>query len=140
MRRVPLKVVEFHGPHGEPLPPLHYSEALVLLARTPQGQGGVAAEEMTSPLAVIEAISVACERPIGDGEERCVFLEEVDWAWLVERLKANRFPFVSHVFKDMVEAVIAAPKLDPHQLNGGPVDKPGGGVVPGPVEFAARDL
>ena len=35
MRRVPLKIVDFAGPNNEPLPQLHYSEALVLIAKTP---------------------------------------------------------------------------------------------------------
>lgn len=141
MRRVPLKIVDFAGPNNEPLPDLHYSEALVLIAKTPQG--GVSAAEMDSPLAIEAAISVACDQPLAEGEEHFVFIEETDWSWLVERLKVNRFPFVSRVFKAMVEAVETAPKIDPNQLNGGvPVDKPEArsGVAPASVAFSARDL
>ena len=121
MRRVPLKVVAFAGPNGEPLPDLHYSEAIVLIAKTPQG--GIGAEEMATPLAIEAAVSVACDQPLASDQERFVFLEEADWVWLVERLKANRFPFVSRVFKGLVDAVATAPKIDPNQLNGGPIDR-----------------
>ena len=37
MRVVPLKVVPFKGPGGAELPDLHYSEAVVLIAKSPQG-------------------------------------------------------------------------------------------------------
>jgi hypothetical protein len=118
MRRVPLKIVDFARPNNEPLPPLHYSEALVLIAKIPR-QGGISAEEMEAPLAIEAAISVACDQRLAEDEECFVFLEEADWSWLVAKLKAHHFPFVSRVFKAMVEAVEAAPKIDPNQLNGG---------------------
>jgi hypothetical protein len=142
MRRVPLKIVDFHGPSGEALPPLHYSEALVLIAVTPQ-QGGISAEEMAVPLAIKDAIAIASDQPLAEGEERFVFLEEAEWSWLVVKLKANRFPFASRAFEALTDDVEAAPKVDPHQLNGGaPAAQSEGraGAVPGAVVFSARDL
>jgi hypothetical protein len=124
MRRVLLKIVDFHGVNGESLPPLHYSEAIVLMAKTPAQPGaGLSAEEMEPALAIEDAVKIACDQPRA-GEECCVFFEEAHWSWLVQRLKANRFPFSSHAFKNLVDDVEAAPKVDPNRLNGGgPVDK-----------------
>lgn len=120
MRRVPLKIVEFRGPNNEEAPNLHYSEVIVLVVR---GREGLTAAEMGTPLAIIDAVTAACETAPEDpgpgDQERSVFLEEAEWSWLVERLNTRPWPFVSRVFTDLVDAVAAAPKIDPNAFNGG---------------------
>lgn len=121
MRRVPLKIVDFTGPGGEPLAPLHYSEALVVVARTPPQAGiGVTAAEMDPALAIEEAIMAATSGP--GAEEGFVYLEEADWNWLCERLNANRWPFVSRTFKTLIADVERAKKVNPNAANGGVAD------------------
>lgn len=108
MRIVPLKIVAFAGPAGQALPDLHYSEALVLIAKAPQG--GVSGDEMDTALAIEEAIAAAVEE-----EREYVLLEETQWAWLAERVRQNRWPFASPVFKRLIADVGEAEKYDPNR-------------------------
>lgn len=108
LRRVPLKIVEFSGPAGQKLPDLSYSEALVLIAKAPQG--GLAGDEIDVALAIEAAVAAAVEA----GRD-AVLLEDAQWAWLVERVKANRWPFASPVFKALIADLAGAEAFDPNR-------------------------
>ena len=116
LRRVPLKIVEFSGPAGQKLPDLHYSEALVLIAKAPQG--GVAGDEIDLALGIEAAIETAVE-----GGADAVLLDEGQWAWLVERVRQNRWPFASPVFKTLIAELAAAEPVDPNRKPAAPSAK-----------------
>ena len=109
MRRVPLKIVPFAGPAGQPLPDLHYSEALVVIAKQPTG--GLASDEIDTALQISEAIENAV-----DAARDAVLLEEPAWQWLCDRVKANRWPFASPTFKTLIGDVVGADKIDLNKL------------------------
>jgi hypothetical protein len=109
MRRVPLDIVDLVGPSGNLLPKLHYSEALVLIAKVPQGGIGMDEMEMDRALAIEAAIASATKQ-----ESPAVLLEEADWSWLVEKIKANRWPFASCAYKTLIASVAAAERVDPN--------------------------
>lgn len=116
MRRVPLNIVELLGPTGKPYDgPLLYSEALVLIAKTPIGglgaPGGVSDEQMEKGLAVEKAVEASLA-----GGAKAVLLEEAEWAYLAERVKAYRWPFAAQAFRDLIAAVVTA---EPVNANAG---------------------
>ncbi|HEY1299238.1 MAG TPA: hypothetical protein VGF07_02000 [Stellaceae bacterium] len=108
LRQIPLKIVEFSGPTGQKLPDLHYSEALVVIAKAPQG--GLAGDEIDTALAIEAAVSSAV-----DAGRDAVLLDDAQWGWLAERVRQNRWPFASAVFKALIADVVEAAPFDPNR-------------------------
>jgi hypothetical protein len=107
MRRIPLKTVELADATGSQTRPLLYSEAVILLAKAPQG--GLNAAEMDLALAIEASVEAAQAK-----ENAWVLLEEAEWTWLCERFRTNRFPYASPVFRELIAAVLEAEKYDPN--------------------------
>jgi hypothetical protein len=82
---------------------------VVLIAKSPQG--GITAEEMDRALAIEEAIEAAAEE-----NKPNVMLEEADWTWLTDKIRANRWPFASRVFRNLIKDVVEARKIEPNRL------------------------
>ena len=107
MRKIPLKtpnIVEMDG-REVPFPYLNLFEQFSKFA----GQPGLTAEEMDIPLAIGESL-VNARR----SNARHVLLEENQWAYLVDRAKKNRWPFISPVFQELVADLEKAEKVDPN--------------------------
>lgn len=92
MRQIPLKHLD-----GEP--PFDYRETLeAALFKSPQ-EGGVTYESLRN----YEAIETALKA--GNGT---ALLEEADWAFLVNRLKAYRWSFYNPHLRLMIDDIAAA--------------------------------
>ena len=108
MRKIELKSVPVRTADRE-LPDFVFADGLKQL--TEFKEGGVQSAELRQIIRLHDAIDAAV-----DARQPCVLIEDRDWEYLCDRMKAHKWTFAHRAFVQLEDAVFDAPSVDVTQV------------------------